>query len=558
MLEGVALRPRLSWCLIWNITKQSIGLIRLIPMLKCRPLKKIQTGLSIVQDTLLGEMQRLLGWPIWRTGTPRLALEEWLQEVADPPPVRGRYLITALRNPFWIFTNLYIACVLRGMGYASTVVFRGSQTQRYFRNSRSRFRFWPAVRRIPDIELVDLEAFPALPSRIEAFLPLARAWAPLTVAYDEHLEEADINEDLERYAGKVQMRMELSARLAASLEGLLDQRKFDRFICQSGLVEETPLLLEAARRHSLGTVCLESWAWRPGHLILNRNAPALEYDPQLWMKAFEPWDTSKEEEIRHYLDLVDGGCQGGSDWLDNFQRIQPAGLEAGLPASLREFLRGSEPVFLAPTNVIGDSSMLRRETIFPGQRAWIRKLLAFFAKRPGLKLVIRAHPAELWAGGKVRVRMGDFSRTHAKGQSNVRVVGPEDPVNTFALLPGARAGLVWVSSAGAEMVARGTPVMTAARPKYEGLGMVSEPACQADYWAELERMAASPARPSAFQRESALRYLYVVFKGISYEVTGRRAGSGMTTNWVMKKQRQLADHRRFFALITGESPWPGP
>ena len=66
--------------------------------------------------------------------------------------------------------------------------------------------------------------------------------------------------------------------------------------------------------------------------------------------------------------------------------------------------------------------------------------------------------------------MGEVARGLAAGATNVLVIGGDEDVSSYALMPGLTGGLVWISSIGADMVARGIPVLAAARPKYHAPG----------------------------------------------------------------------------------------
>ena len=76
------------------------------------------------------------------------------------------------------------------------------------------------------------------------------------------------------------------------------------------------------------------------------------------------------------------------------------------------------------------------------------------------------------------------------------IAGDED-LNTYTLLPGLCGGLVWVSSIGVDMVARGIPVLAAAHPKYHGLGLVEEPRTIPEYFEALGRLAGGGGPPDA-------------------------------------------------------------
>ncbi len=510
-------------------------------------------ALHLVWQTIHCEWSLLTGRSDARPGLVAQAIRQWLLVLLDKPlpAVRGRVLISAMRNCTWIEWAGYCACVVRRFGYASTIIYRGGQVTREYR-APAHFNFWSQLARVPDIELLDLENCPVDAKRMGELLPVARAAAGSTLAYDLHLEEHEVVSNTAQYGAQLAESAGVAARLGAALDGILQKRKFARFLCYSGLIAESPALLAAARSNGLTTVCLEGWGWRPGHMIYNLNAPALEYNVLGWMKSLGDWDEQKEREVDAYLKFLDGE-KHDAEWLANFYRVQRGALSDSLSAELKTFLTGDAPVFILAPNVIGDSSTLSRETIFPSQQIWITEVINWFSARPHLKLIVRAHPAELWMGGKCIIYLGQVARVAAASYPNIHVIDSTQGVNTFSLVPFARAGLAWLSSAGVDFVVRGLPAAVAAKPKYGGLGIVEEPASRPEYFALLERWATRVERPTAGQMTQGKRYLHMVFKGFSFEAGGRNYRA---TGCLMDRMPNQSEHDRFYRILVGDEPMP--
>lgn len=518
--------------------------------MKLSHLRKAVTKAGDFFDT---ELCILLGRPVMSPATAGQALEQWLAALGELPPVRGRILITALRNPTWIEWAAYCACVVRQSGYEATLVYDGELVRRFYPQGRLGRNFFRGLRRIPGIELVDLLAKGEETAPSADFVAEAEEWAPVALAYDYHVEEHDIRTQKENYQTAWRTFVSRASKLAAGLDHFLQGRTFHRALCYSGLISESKLLLGVLRRHNVQTVCLEGWAWRPGHMIYNLNAPALEYNVRGWMNSIGAWDAQKEREVDSYLKFLDGQKPLDAEWLNNFYRIQRDELSAALPAGLRLFLQGDEPVFLLAPNVIGDSSTLRRETIFPSMQEWTREVIRWFSERPHLKLVFRAHPAERWIGDKCVVYMGEVARRHAARLGNVHVIDSNEGVNTFSLIPFACAGLAWLSSAGVDFVVRGLPAVVAARPKYSGMGIVEEPGTREEYFNLLGRWAGQAERPTLDQILRGKRYLHMVFKGFSFEAGARNYCATSLRLCAMPNQ---AEHDRFYRIITGDEAMP--
>ena len=483
--------------------------------------------------------------------TPRAALDRWLASIDSKPlpAITGHVLLSALRNPTWIEWAGYAACVMRRMGIRTTILYSRSQVSAAESQwLPSKWRFWPGMIAIPDIALIDIDTWtdpsptncPGLDAAVNAIVSAA-------VAYDRHIEEQDIVDNPSIFCADVDALRARNLRAGNGLYELLKRERFDSFILMSGLVGETPGLLHAARESAQTTVCLEGWAWRAGHMIYNHNAPALEYNVKGWLEALGPWDAAKEREVDEYLKFVDGAKASDASWLESFYRVQRNAVSANLPERVREFVTAPGTLLLAAPNVVGDSSMLARERCFRGQRDWLEHLIAHVRERPQLRLVVRAHPAEQWVGPiKCKIRTGDLATRLAGDAPNVLVIGSEEPVNTFSLLPFASAGLVYLSSAGSEMTARGLPVIAAGRPKYEGLGIVDEPLDESAYFAAIDAVPSAPKRPSAARIVAAKRYLHLVFKGFSFCAQG---SDFRAMSLDLDHPDSPAEHETFFRII---------
>lgn len=478
------------------------------------------------------------------------AVRQWCTRLVDAPPIRHRLLASCLRNPLWTEWPVWCAAVCRRMGYATTLVYSTTVLRRIYGARAVHHRFLGPVQAIPDIELFDLDTAPTSPEQADRFRAAAEDWAPVALAYDLHIEEENILHERKRHRRALDAYVQTTTQRGAALAGLLDRRgnEFSRFLLYSGLIGESPLLLRAALAAQLTTVCVENWAWRPGHMIYNVNAPALDYNIQGWMAHLGPWDAAREKEIQAYLKFQDGDDFGNQTWLNNFYNVQKARLSSELPPRLQHFLAGDSPIFLLTPNVVGDSSTLRRETIFTGMRSWLRETIAWFRDRPNLKLIIRAHPAERWIGMKCGVFMAQVAHEFSRGLPNVFIIDSAEKTNTFSLLPFARAGLVWLSSVGVDMVVRGVPTLCAASPKYAGLGIVTEPPSQAAYFAQLEQWVQHQERPRPEQILAGKRYMHLVFKGFSFEATDPQFNPECSR---LPDGNLPADANRFYRILAG-------
>jgi hypothetical protein len=467
--------------------------------------------------TVKGVAQWVGHRPITEPAFPRLALSSWTAALGGAPAVRKRVMVTALRNRTWIEWAVYATCQLRRLGVATTLVHSSAEIRRLYPLARvtgvEHLGFWAGVEAIPDVRLVDLDDWEPTTAETVPFRDFARGFAPTVAAYDLHVEE---NEEgpLERsYRRGVARAENTLAATAAAMTRILGENDVGRVVCYSGLIGRSPAICEAARRLGTEVLTVEGWTWRPGHMICNLNAPALEYNLESWLRALGPWDEDREHGAARLLRFQEGAAPDVAEQVHSAQRTSS---EAPLPPALSAFLERPGPRFLMATNVVGDSSMLRRPSAFRSQRDWMRRVLERFHERPEWNLIVRAHPEEAFIRRKVAVRMGEVARDLAKGAPNVFVIGGDENTSSYALMPGLAGGLVWISSIGADMVARGVPVLAAARPKYHELDLVEEPETVAGYLESLERMAAGQAAVPPERQARARAYLSLVFRDFSF------------------------------------------
>lgn len=503
-------------------------------------LKKI----NYYKNNLLGEIERVFFSNINHVSTPRQALEQWVKNLNSLPECKGTVLITALRNDTWVEWAVYCAAVIRQMGFESTLLYKGSEIKRLY-TGPGYFNFWNGVKKIPGIKTINVEDLPYEEPVYSGYFEQFESASASSLAYNHHVESADITDAPEKFGQELQELREESAKNGARIFYYLKHNKFHQFICYSGIISDTKMLLQGAIDANQETVCVEGWAWRPGHMIYNFNAPALEYNVNGWMNYFGHRNENKNAEMEKYFKFQEGNKQEGA-WLNNFYMVQLAKVSNEFPEYIKNFIQGDKKIYLLACNVIGDSSLLNRETIFKSHRDFVKQTVDYFALRPDLKLIIRAHPGEEWVKLKVKIKMGKYSLDISKGIKNILVIDSHEKLNTFSLIPFINTGLVWLSSAGVDMVVRGVPVISAALTKYYGLGIVEEPKTREEYFELIDYYSKNEIKPTKEQVDKAKEYLYLVFKGFSFEAQGR---TFRASSCKLGKMPSQSEHDRFFRIL---------
>lgn len=513
------------------------------------------TSIDRVRRAVVGTAQWVSRRPVTEPALPRLALSSWTSALRAGGDVRRRVMVTAFRNRTWIEWAVYAACQLRRLGVATTLVYSSSEVRRLYPLARvagfDQLGFWAGVEEIPQIRLVDLDDWRPRPDEAAAYRAFARDFAPTVAAYDLRVEEDEggpLRPVYERAVGRAET---LLAETGAAMERVLAVNPVSRIVCYSGLIGRSPALCEAARRAGVEALTVEGWAWRPGHMICNLNAPALEYNVLAWLGAVGAWDTARAEESARLFRFQEGALGEGEAPPGNLHRVQRQASAAPLPPAVAAFLDRPRPRFLLATNVVGDSSTLRRRTLFRSQRDWLRQTIDLFRGHPDWSLIVRAHPDEAWVGEKAVVRMGEVAGELAADLPNVLVIRGEEDVSSYALMRGLSGGLVWISSIGADMVARGIPVLAAARPKYHALGLVDEPSTASDYFDSLRWLASNRARTTPDQQARARQYLDVVFSQFSFDAF---SPSYRARDLFLEGPGSPPDTEVFYRIVAGDLP----
>lgn len=494
---------------------------------------------------LTGSAQLALGHDLTVAGSARVALEQWKIALRDvPEPRTGQLLFAAIRNRRWVEWAVYSACYAVRLGYKPVVLYSGAKIAQLYGSGRN--HFFAAARILPHFDWVDLDPLMTVEGATE-FDDFALAMAHTVAAYDLRVEEREPQQAPDEYERVYAAAVPMLRRYAAAADRVLALYPDRRLICPSGLIGESLSFYEVARRRQHEAIYVEGWALRPGHNIWNLNRPALEYDLDGWLRSLGGWSAELERDARDYMAFREGQKIDRAGWLDNFHRVQRSSKEKPLPLALETFLRRPGPLALLGTNVVGDSSTLRRQTILRSQQAWLEVTIAFFKQHPEWNLLIRAHPDEVWV--KARLRMAELARQYASDASNIYIIGSEEDVNTYALIDAVDLGLAWVSNIGLDMALRGKPVVMGARPKYTGLGVVHEPASVDEYLNLISQLIVHPIGPDAASIQRGKAYHHIVFKLLSLEADDRQYNSA---NYRLGPQYQREEQHKFYRILAGE------
>lgn len=298
-------------------------------------------------------------------------------------------------------------------------------------------------------------------------------------------------------------------RWAGAIERIIDDFKPDVVLMLNGLFMEERITWAVAQRKGCRCVFFERGR-DAGTVFLSHEVSAPRYDiTGSWAGVKDmPLTESQRDTILNLMQRRFRGEQMVETyWTAKESRERKIAEQLGLSEERR-------PLAVLFTNVGWDTAMQDRDVAFDGMMDWLGEILAIFKRRPQWRLVIRVHPAETQVPGRESFdRVADWvKRQDIAISDNVRVVQPEEPIDSYALMNMATVGCVYASTVGLEMAVKGTPVIVAGSAHYGGKGFTYDISSRRDFETTLaslmdgERMIAQDK-----QVELALRYAHLFF-----------------------------------------------
>ncbi|MCL4821091.1 MAG: hypothetical protein KJ067_18300 [Vicinamibacteria bacterium] len=297
---------------------------------------------------------------------------------------------------------------------------------------------------------------------------------------------------------EARVELEHSAELVQRLAGrVLDELAPRAILMLNGKLYAERLFLDAARERGIAAWCYERGN-RRDTLVVSRDRPAIPFDTRHIVATLRerPLTGDERRRIETYL--------GARADLGNGQvRYLPRN-GGGLPGGRQ----GAERVYSLFTNLIWDSAVVGEDLLFADMFEWIAETVRALAEVPGTRLAIRVHPAETkvyWHPTRETVE-ARLREAFPRGlPANVVLIGPGDPVDSYALVAESDVVLVFASSIGMEAAAQGKRVVVAGRSGFHTAPFVVRPEDRAAYREELASGRTEPATPDA--PELALRFM---------------------------------------------------
>ena len=254
--------------------------------------------------------------------------------------------------------------------------------------------------------------------------------------------------------------------VAIGLRTYLKTNSVDSTLLFNGRQSITRVAFEIFKQFGIRELTHEFPYYQRGHIMVKPNARCWSIEPftEFWkMWDAVPLDRSSLETTLKWLRNRRYGKE-----LSWYAYNAPQSSDLSLRKTLG--LSDNKPLFALFTSstdeTAGDSELLGP---YEFQSEWVQDVVNWVRNRGDVELVIRIHPhvAGITGLGRAHDEFNFYDKMKASLPVNIRLIMPDDPLNSYALMDEADVCLSFGSSVGLEMAMLGKPVVLASRGTYE-------------------------------------------------------------------------------------------
>lgn len=239
-----------------------------------------------------------------------------------------------------------------------------------------------------------------------------------------------------------------------------------------------------------------------------------------WNKTGDSWDVSQEWERVKNKELTKKELEEINTYLDS--RISHKDdvfvYNFGKETTKRETiaflgLDSDKPIYTLFTNVLWDAASAQREIAFKNPVEWVIETIQWFNEHPEKQLIVKIHPAEVVIG--TNMPFYDIIINRIKPKENIRIIKPDEKVNSWSIYDISELGMVHTTTAGMELPLVYKPCIVVSKTHYRGKGFTLDINSKKEYFNLLENFNRSNVDYENNKRE-ALKYAYLLF--IRYQI----------------------------------------
>jgi hypothetical protein len=275
-----------------------------------------------------------------------------------------------------------------------------------------------------------------------------------------------------------------------------------------------------------------------------------------WTVGLADWDVATEWEKVKDLPLTDAERERIDRYLQTrLTHVADAlkynfGNEESPDETWRRLrLDPGKPTFILFTNVLWDAASAQREIAFPNAVDWVLETIDWFTRHPDRQLVVKIHPAEVVIGTQQPFAT-EIRNRFPELPTNVRIVEPQEKVNSWSFSKIAEAGLVHTSTPGMELPLEGVPCIVVAQTHYRGKGFTIDISSKNEYFALLKEFDRAKVKLPDM-KEYALRYAHLLFERYHLPLDfAFDASYGNYTAFKFYSDEELLDHPTIQVVVT--------
>lgn len=281
--------------------------------------------------------------------------------------------------------------------------------------------------------------------------------------------------------------------------------------------------------------------WGPPFQVLNdNNIPTLvhgrgkkRYSQVFnWNKTGDSWDVSEEWQKVKDKDLTVEQLNEINGYLDsrishkNDVFVYNFGKETSQQETINYLgLDADKPIYTLFTNVLWDAASAQREIAFKNPIEWVIETIKWFNENPEKQLIVKIHPAEVVIG--TNMPFYDIIIGRITPNNNIRIIKPEEKVNSWSIYDISELGIVHTTTAGMELPLVNKPCIVVSKTHYRSKGFTLDVNSKEEYFQLLGNFN-SESIDFKKNKNEAIKYAYLLF--IRYQVPFNMFYEEVSTN----------------------------
>ncbi|MEA2177144.1 MAG: hypothetical protein QOG77_441 [Solirubrobacteraceae bacterium] len=289
-----------------------------------------------------------------------------------------------------------------------------------------------------------------------------------------------------------------AAGVHAAFEPIFDSFRPDVVVVHNGLTTSEYVVKEVAEARGARAVTYCS-GFPAGSLMFSADEPAIKHKSQRpWQQQRDqPLTAAQSRLIRLYME---SRFAGRGTYGHLYRDPRADGLREELD------IADHDRVVTLFTNIAWDTATLGRDVGFHSMQSFVLEAVGAMPQHPRSALIVRIHPEEhTWGSAEPLQELLD--QQFPELPPNVRIVGHDRSINSYALMDASDVVLTYTSTTGLEAALRGRPVAVCGDAHYRGKGFTTDVRDVEDLHAVL----GNGAGATDAQIDLAWRYAFMFF-----------------------------------------------